>query len=221
MSLTFPLAFPITTVPLAPGFVFDYDRLQNITRSRGGAVQSEEKGRTLWSISAKTAILTVDQFDEINAFFGALRGALNTFTFYDPLKARPKTYPGTGWAGFTRASGGAFNGSGTLVSASGYMLTFNTMPAGYVVRKGDMFSWTWGATRALHRSVEDAVANSAGQVTVQVEPDILPGSLVGTPVWVENAAAVFRLQQPFPQPARSNFGSDGIEFKALQVLANG
>lgn len=217
MSLTFPRPYPFAVLGLS-SLVFTLSRVQVTSRSRGGQVQGAETGRTLWSVEAQTPELNEDEFEEMQAFFDTLRGVLNTFTMYDPARVRPRAYPGSGWAGMTRASGGAFDGTGSLVATAGYMMSFNGMPPGYVMRKGDMVSWPWGSSRTLHRAVEDTVANAAGMVTVQVEPDIPQGSVIGVPVKVEAADAVFRLTGDLPKPRRRTVGGEAISFSAIQVL---
>lgn len=217
MAITYPRIYPFSVASIAPPLVFTPSRVQNVARTRGGAVQTAERGRSLWSIDAKTTILAPAQFEEMQAWFDSLRGGLNTFIFYDPGRARPRAYPGVGWAGVTRHSGLPFTGSCTLQSASGYTVQLSDLPTSYVLSAGDMLCWLWGSTRTLHRAVETVTAVN-GALTVQVEPDVPPGSPTLAQVALETAHAVFRLVDPFPAPPRVTYGGDQISFKAIQAL---
>ncbi|TDT94552.1 hypothetical protein DFO45_2302 [Azorhizobium sp. AG788] len=216
MSLTFPRSYPFAVLGLS-SLVFTPSRVQVTSRARGGLVQGAETGRTLWSVQGQTPELNEDEFEEMQAFFDSLRGVLNTFMLYDPARIRPRAYPGSGWAGVTRAMGGAFDGTAFLSLASAYSLSLTGLPLGYRIMAGDMLSWAWGSSRTLHRAVETVTA-SGGGVTVQVEPDIPPGSAVGATVKLEAADAVFKLTGELPQPRRRTVGGEPISFSAIQVL---
>ena len=217
MAITYPRVFPFEVAAIAPPLIFTPDRVQNVTRSRGGSVNAAERARTLWRIEAKTTILEPGPYDDMQAWFDSLRGSLNTFIFFDPARVRPRAYPGVGWAGFSRHNGGAFDGTCTLLSASGYTVQLTGLPTSYVISTGDMICWNWGSVRTLHRAVETVTATN-GVLTVQVEPDVPPGSPNLAVVRVETAHATFQLVEPFPVPSRVSYGGDQISFKALQAL---
>ncbi|MGU3495937.1 hypothetical protein ACLBXM_17995 [Xanthobacteraceae bacterium A53D] len=213
--LTYPRA-----LPMGYGYgdlMFTLNRIQVGARTAGG-YQAAERSRSLWQIDMTVPALGPDAYEEMQAFFDSMRGGLNNFTAYDFFRRRPRAYPGNGWAGITRHSGAAFNGTGTLAAANAYQVSLSNLPTAYKVMPGDMISWPWRNTRTLHRVMEPVTA-SAGALTVQVEPDIPPGT-VGTPtVKLEAADAVFKLVSPNPwQSARRQTRGAPFTFQALQVL---
>lgn len=216
MTITYPRIFPFHIASIAPPLVFTPDRLQNVSRSRGGDVDTSEYGRSLWRIDARTAELDIDQFEEMQAWFDSLRGSLNKMVFRDPGRERPRAYPGTGWAGISRHSGGAFDGTCTLSASAAYSATLSNLPSTYKAMAGDMLCWGWGSTATLHRVMETVTAVN-GVVSVTVEPDIPPGSAPGITVYLERAFAHFKLTEPVV-PSRAAYGGQQISFKAIQVL---
>ncbi len=216
MTLTYPRPYPFAVMGVSE-LVFTLSRVQVGTRSRGGDVQGAETARTLWSIDAQTPALNESEFEELQGFFDSLRGVLNTFTVYDPARRRPRAYPGTGWAGVSRYTGGAFDGTCTLANALAYQVGLTNLPGTYTIKTGDMISWPWRSTRTLHRAME-TVTTTNGSLTVQVEPDIPPGTVGNPIVKLEAAEAVFRLQGDIPRPKRRGVGGEPISFQALQVL---
>lgn len=216
MALTYPRAYPFYISGVGK-LKFGISRIQNQPRTRGGVVQGAEKARSLWMVQAETPILNADQFEEMQAFFDSLRGVLNPFTMYDPKRRRPRSYPGVGWAGISRHTGGAFDGTATLAGASGYQVLLSGLPTNFNLLPGDLISWPWRSTRALHRAVEAATSIN-GQMAVQVEPDVIPGT-VGTPsVKLEDADAVFKLVLGQDLMERGPVVGEPYAFSAIQAL---
>lgn len=216
MAITYPRSLPANFKVKA--FSLTIVRQQVIAQTRGGAVQAAERGRSLWQAEGEMSLLSPANFDEIQAFFDSLRGSLNTFRLHNFGRKRPIAYPGTGWAGFTRHGGGAFDGTCTVVSASGYTASLSGLPTSFLLSAGDMISWPFGSTRTLHRIVEGGIA-SAGALSVQVEPDVPAGGSYSNTAMLENAQGIFRLLPNEPSGAQylPGFG-DGMTFKAIQAL---
>lgn len=214
MTITYPR--PLPTWFRAEAFGLNLSRVQAVARTRGGAVQVAERGRTLWTAEITTPLLRPTRHEELQAWLASLRGGLNTFLLHHLHLCRPIAYPGTGWAGITRHGGGAFDGTATVTAASGYSVTVGDLPTNYVASPGDMISWAWGSTRTLHRVVEGGTA-SAGVLTVQVEPDVPAGGTYPATVKLERADAVFRLSAPV-FARRSGGGGEPIQFQAIQAL---
>lgn len=181
------LVFPI---PMPQGVASEYfepERVDAISPTTDGAVGGVTLGFPLWrarwtlgqSISRATS-------EEWRAFVAVLRGQQRTFLGYDQGRRYPLSAP-AGFAGLTRAGGGAFDGSASSwsVNADRDEPTLSGFPPGFVVSVGDLIMWRWVTggvqRRALCRSVRPAVANGSGVVTVIVEPP-LPTLTPGTAV---------------------------------------
>lgn len=214
--LTYPRA-----LPMSHGYgdlMFSLSRVQVGARTNAGQTEAAERGRSLWQMDMSVPALGPHAYEEMQAFFDSMRGMLNNFTAYDFFRRRPRAYPGVGWAGITRNSGAAFDGTCTLSSASGYQVTLANLPSAYKIMPGDMISWPWRATRTLHRVVETVTA-VGGSLTVQVEPDVPPGTIGNPVVKLEAADAVFKLTTANPwQSARRQSRGAPFSFQAVQVL---
>lgn len=169
------------------------DRPLVLTGARNGERYADQFGRPVWELTLTTVPVRGDDSYRAAAFIETLRSGMGTILLAAHPK-RPLAYPGTGWAGINRHGGSAFNGTATVTAVSGNAVTITTLPSTYQVRAGDVISWPYGATRTLHRVVQDATA-SAGQVTVDVEPEVPPGVSYPQTVKLENADAVFRLAE--------------------------
>lgn len=219
MALVYPLVWPQPA--RIERLVFEINRVQAASQTRGGVIQAAERGRSLWSFEATTAALPADAFEDFQAFVNALRGRLNPFQFYNVYRTFPRDYP-NGWSGIVKADGTNFTGSATLDAASGYSLSLSGLPSRYQVRAGDMFAWRWKtdpSSRTLHRAVEDVRGTIAGTVTVQVEPDIPAGQTAGRNVGMDSKAfGLFLLTDPMPQFQRGIVHGEPVTIRAIQYL---
>lgn len=190
MALTFPRTYPSVLRAAATSLTFD--RVLAFSRTRGGVVRASERGRTLATLSITTPPMKRPAYAALQAWVDSLRGGLNQFYGYDLLRCRPAFYPGSGWAGFVRAAGGAFDGTITVTSAAGYIVNVSGLPNAFVISEGDYISWAWGSTRTLHRVVLGGTT-SGGVGSLQLEPDVPPGGTYPATAKLEKADAVFML----------------------------
>lgn len=148
---------------------------------RQGGVQA---GWPLWAAEFELDRSDPDSADIWRAFFARLRGRMRRFRAGDPTRPFPKAYP-SGFAGMVRASGGAFTGAAAswsqAVDADGNArITLTGLPAGMVIGLNDYIGLRWDAhgtagnynRRTMARVVLAANANSAGVLTVMIEPPI-------------------------------------------------
>lgn len=175
MTITFPrdmLELPGDRTLIAR-CQFDPMYQQAVAPTRGGLVQVANLGADLWFMQYATAPLDYQQAMEWLAFLHSLRGGLRTFKAWHPLRRYPLGYP-TGFAGLTRAGGGAFDGTCTLSTISGPrdQITLTTLPVSFAFNIGDMVSFPMGSTQCLVRVLEAATADGSGIATLLIEPTV-------------------------------------------------
>lgn len=168
------------------GAVFNIQRVDYQTSATDGRFFGVTAGSPLWTLKATIRDGDADETDTWFAFLDGLRGVQRSFLAHDLTRPFPRAYP-HGFAGMTRAGGGAFAGAATSwsVNADRDQLTLSGQPAALELnnRDGVMLRWITGGEprRSLHRVVGPAVATAAGVVTLAVEPPVptlVPGSAV-------------------------------------------
>jgi hypothetical protein len=193
MAINYPVSWPSWWRVTSARLMLERPTIR--TAARGGERYVDQLGRPLWSLSISTGMVIGANRFAAAAFIDTLRDGMGTISLSSPVQRRPLAYPGTGWAGINRHGGSAFDGTATVTAVSGNAVTITTLPSTYQARAGDLISWPYGSTRTLHRIVQDATA-SAGQVTVDVEPEVPPGVSYPQTVKMEAANAIFRLVEP-------------------------
>jgi len=174
-----PLTFPGTGASLQS---FEPERVDYLAPEAGGRLGGVQAGfprwRAQWSIGRIGALRS----DIWRAWVARLRGAQRAFYAADLARPYPLAHI-TGFAGMTRAGGGAFDGSATGWSETinadlESEVTLEGMPAELVLSIGDYIDFRWeteGAPRrALIRVVVGAEADGSGDITFKSEPPI-PG----------------------------------------------
>lgn len=189
MALTFPRAMPTGGVDSQS---FDLARVDYLSPTADGGGGGVTAGWPLWRMTLTLNNTDVDETEEWRAWILAQRGSQRLFFGRDLTRPFPKAYPG-GFAGLTRAGGGAFDGSAATwsVNADRDVITLTGLPAGFILSWNDGlgFKWTTGgaARRSLVRCVEPVVANGSGVAALTVEPPL--------PTVTSNAAVAY-LNQP-------------------------
>lgn len=169
MAITFPLELPPGKFSSSD---FDINRYEVESNTNKGALLAMEMADPYWFWNATVVPVNQSLFDQWHTFRMLLRGKAKRFYGYDTRRCYPAAYGGS-VTSLIRHGGGAFNGVGSLVSASGDTVVVDTMPDGYLARIGDYLSiYTAGAPRALHKIMESAAGNNSGVLTVTVEPII-------------------------------------------------
>lgn len=149
---------------------------------RQGGVQA---GWPLWSASFELDQSDPDSADMWRAFFARLRGRMRRFFAGDPTRPFPRAYPG-GFAGVTKAGGGAFTGAAAgwaqnIDGDGNAIVALTGLPANMTLSLGDYIGWKWDAEggaagnferRTMARVVVAANASAAGAVSVMVEPPL-------------------------------------------------
>lgn len=184
----------------------------------GGGYQVMELATRRWLADFTTVEVDAADRQMWQAFLNTLRGGQRAFLAFDPEKTYPRAY-GPGVLNLSRAVGGAFDGTGVLNSWTSSSLQILGLPANYRATTGDMISFDWNGTKALHQIAEDAVAQASGVLNVSVEPAVLalPPPTFGASVAFVRPACVMRvIPGTVSAPAAAYLAP--VRFNASQVL---
>ncbi|WP_309086382.1 hypothetical protein [Chelativorans sp.] len=215
MTLNFPLPLTDFADLLSIETVaWKLERWDEYSGLGNGDVIAAELAPPRWSGDVSIAPMYNDDAASVQALIESLDGAINSFYLYAPQKAFPMADPdGTllGSATPTIGSLGANNKS----------LTVSGLPAGYVLTRGDLFSFDYGTNpvrRGFHRVAETVMA-SAGGVTpsFEVRPHFRPGVTTGRPITlIKPAAKVFIMPGSFNPGTASGPITSGMSFQVMQ-----
>lgn len=225
MSLVITSGFPRDLPERADGTLpfeaasFEPVYNQTIRSTRGGTMQVANLGVSRWGISYATHIMPHEDCLDMVAWLQSLRGGALLFKAWHPFCRYPVNYP-NGFAGINRAGGGAFDGTVTVtaIASTRDTVTASGLPAGFVLKRGDMISIPMGSSRTLHRLIAASTANGSGVAVLTVEPT-LPLSVVtdvtATLVkpWCLAVVDASSIRAPL-QPGRMG----RVEFSAMQTF---
>lgn len=180
---------------------FELQRVDYSAPEASGRMGGVQAGFPLWMGTWTIDVVGPEESDAFRAFMAQIRGATRRFLGRDRFRLYPSAYS-RGFAGMTRAGGGAFDGSATtwseaITADSDSEVTLNGLPAGFVLSQGDYVGFHWVATEtsvagltwhAPVRIVTGGTASGAGSVTVTSEPPI-PSAVPGTAVAYLNEPA--------------------------------
>lgn len=172
-----PLEFPGTGAALQSFEIerVDYDAPEAGGRS-GGVQAGFPRWRAVWSIGR----IGARRSDLWRAWLARMRGGQRRFLAGDLARPYPLAHI-NGFAGMTRAGGGAFDGtatdwSETINADNESEVTLEGMSADLVLSNGDYIGFRWeteGDDRfAMVRVVVPAEADAGGEITVISEPPI-------------------------------------------------
>lgn len=189
--------------------------------SRGGNPGAAELGRDLWAFDYGLVALPEARAMAWEAWLSSLRGGLRPFKAVQPLRRYLQAYP-AGYGGLTRNGGGAFDGSAVVVaSAASDQITIGTLPNGLAFAPGDLLSLTYtSGLQALHRVIE-AATSVAGEVTLMVEPRLIPGISAGNAVQLADPYCLAMLDVGSSAPAFQwvpGRRAEVLRFSAVQVF---
>lgn len=170
-ALTFPSDLILIGAFWRRSFRLSYR--QELSRVAGGTTIRRNLGRPLWRAEYSTKSLRPNQLSEMRADVDALDGGIFTFRGYDPARCRPIAYPskGTWFPGFSGV------GRVAQIYPDNKRLDIDTLPAGYIVSKGDLIEVGEGR---LYSVVRGAIAGAGGVASdVEIRPWFYPGTAVG------------------------------------------
>lgn len=194
------------------GVTFTLDYGQETSGQASGQIRVKDLRSPLWRMKADCSVLTLDQLRRVRALIGALGGSLGSFYAWDPAAQFPASDPD---GSILSASNVQISGLGTTAKN----LLLKGLPAGYVLTVGDMVSYDYGTSRALHQVVTSKVVASGAGVTPEFEihPPRRQGAAVNVAVSLVRASAEMRIV-----PGGLNLSADGMigqaGFEAVQVV---
>jgi hypothetical protein len=212
MAVTYPRSDLFPRAMLAAGSSF---RLQGYTeegRTAGGLFLSTNLADPVWVAQyVTTSFLTVEEARELAAKLHDLVNKGERFVARHPVRLFPRAYPT-----------GAFTDSGVIdnLPSDTSQIRLASLPADFVIRIGDMFSFQYGASskfRALHMAVEDVTANGAGTTTAfNVTPHIRTGATTSTAVVFKQPSCYMKVIPGSIQDEYQNDTAASVRFSAVQ-----
>lgn len=147
------------------------DAFVSRTTSVGGKIFSTQRGRPKWRATLQTVPLTRSQSQELEAWWTDQLVGMNTTLLSNAEKAYPVRYP-NGFAGLTRATGGAFDGTATTSSLTPTTIGLQGLPANFVLEAGDLVGLEEAGRYGLFQLKSAATAIASGTLTIDVHPQI-------------------------------------------------
>ena len=144
----------------------------------GGHILDASLGSRLWTGEISVTAAKHQELAKIEALLELLTEPGASFLAYDKRCLWPYADPTGSILGASTPTLGAVNVNNVDVTIAG-------LPVGYVLTRGDMFSFSYLSSplrRALHRIVSGATADGSGNATVQVVPAIRSGYTLATAV---------------------------------------
>lgn len=179
MPVTYPRTDILSLAKIGAGSSFRLLGYKETGRTAGGLFLTTDLAEPVWIADyVTTPTMTHYEARALEAALHSLDEGGLLFEGGDPRHDFPRTYPT-----------GAFTDSGTIdnLPTDTTQIRLAGLPAGFVIRAGDMFAFDYGASsrfRALHQAVEDITANASG-VTVggfNIRPRIRIGAVTTTAV---------------------------------------
>lgn len=180
------IIYPIDLLSDFPGWTTKFEPMlrQEQSRSAGGKTYTKDLGSPLWTLTAISKNLSINELDYWRARINLLSRTAELFYGRSLSRCYPILYPNGSWP-----TGGAFLGLGTLnsVSVSTQSISVKGLPAGFKFSIGDYLS----IGNDLHQVEEQATADGSGVTPeFQVWPNIWPGVNANSP------APSVRVKQP-------------------------
>jgi hypothetical protein len=173
MALSYPLLladFYNTLTRPAGTFTLDAAVLQNQTG--GGEIITSSIGTRLWRGKIVAQANPFGTLDDVVARLELLLESGASFLVRHPYRKGPAADPNGSILGAATPQITSVNGNNRDVTIGG-------LPAGYVLRPGDLLSWTYltGPLRyALHRVVTTGTANGSGNIgNIEITPPVRTG----------------------------------------------
>jgi hypothetical protein len=192
---------------------FRLDYGQETSGLAGGSIQVADLRSPLWRMDADCSTLTLDQLLEIETLIDVLGGSRGSFLAWDPRRPFPKL-------DLTGALLGASAVKINSLPSDTRSLSLKGLPAGYVLSRGDLLAFDFGAgRRALHRvaSVTAAADGSGVTPAFEVVPNIRSGAATNADVILKRPAAEMKLVPgSFAGDAEGMLGS--LTLLAVQVV---
>lgn len=147
---------------------------QEQSRTQAGVTYVKDYDDPLWTLSAQSRSLSINELDFWRARLAALENGLQTFLGYSMSRTYPILYPKGTWP-----TGASFDGVSAHLAAINTGRTaveISNLPAGYTFSIGDYLA----IGTDLHQVMESATASGTGLTpSFEVRPRIWPSVTVG------------------------------------------
>lgn len=223
MTILFPRTMPAIGVGAQR---FELQRFDYLAPERNGRLGALRAGFPLWAGDWTLAAgIGPANSDEWRAFIASLEGPARLFLGREYGREHPRAYP-NGFDGMARAGGGTFDGSALAwsqaITDGRARLSLTGLPAGFLIGPGDYvdFRWTTGGEgrRSLVRTLEDATANGAGALSVDIAPAVPALTPALAVAHLDSPACLMRLAPQTDISAMDRRRVAGARIVALQEL---
>jgi hypothetical protein len=208
MTLTAPFdiltGFPGYTTAFAPLY------RQEQSRTQAGVTYVKDYDDPLWTLSAQSRSLSINELDNWRARLAALENGLQTFRGYSMSRTWPILYPRGSWPGL-------FDGVSArlaTISTDRTTISISSLPAGFTFSVGDYLA----IGTDLHQVMEPATAAAGLTNVFEVRPRIWPNVVVsGQAVSVKKPACLMTVDPgSITSPADPATGRGVISFTATE-----
>lgn len=148
-----------------------------------------------------------DTAEEFIAFAMKLKGRFGTFLLGDPAFKTPRG----NWGGTPLVNGAGQTGNELVIDGASADVT-NYAKIGDYVQVGT------GSSSRLYKVTADADSDGSGNVTLEVAPDVRPGTADNAAITVTNPRGVFRMAENTVSWSYDVEGNFRYSFKAVEDL---
>lgn len=182
MAISYPLTLPNRPAPSR--FAIEPASFSAMTQSPWTAAQQVQLNQgQMWTISVDFPPMDEHSARDWLSSLLALRGQYGRFLYGNPLMKQPRG----NWG-----SAPVINGDGQ----TGQELAVGGLPANAIIRAGDFFQIGDGSTARLYHVTQDATADGAGDVTLDIWPRLRTATSTGAAIVAASPRGVFRLAAP-------------------------
>lgn len=170
------ITYPLDILSTFPGYTTAFSPLyrQEQSRTQAGVTYVKDYDDPLWTLSAQSRSLSINELDFWRARLAALENGLQTFLGYSMSRTWPILYPKGTWP-----TGASFDGVSAHLAAINTARTgieISNLPAGYTFSVGDYLA----IGTDLHQVMESVAAGGGGLTSsFEVRPRIWPSVTVG------------------------------------------
>lgn len=171
LTFPLPLASFFQLLPISSCRI-DLPEALDVSETAGGQIIRADLGTALWSGQIDLSVMTHNEAAAVRPLINVLRRAGASFLVSDMTRAWPRLDP----------NGAILGASIPLINSvggSGRELSLKSLPAAYVLSRGDMLSFEYGAgpRYALHEVIETVTASGSGVTPLfEVNPPVRPGA---------------------------------------------
>lgn len=206
MAITYPLNHPTS-----PGFTgFEMKRIGNVGVATSVFTFKQEVQKhqgQVWAIIATLPPMIRADAAEWRAFITKLNGPEGTFLIGDPIGKTAR-----GVATGTPLVKGASQ-LGNVLITDGWIPSITN-----ILRADDYIQLSTGLTTHLHVNLNDVNSNDAGDVTLDIWPDLRISPLDNDPIVVTSAKGLFRLLSNEFADQIDTIKHHSVQFPAIEAI---